>query len=265
MEDTRLQIEKDMEDGEIVEKRRNYLGMSGAGHSCARYLWYQFRWSYIAPICKRRQRIFDRGHMEEPRVLDDLKNCGYDVDSAQHTMFGLADHIKGHCDGVITIAGEKCVLEIKTMKQEKFNVLLKNKMKQASPGYYGQAQVYMQALELKKCLFIVTNKNDEARYYEIVDYDETQADFYSSRLQDILMTEVPPVKIGNADWYECKYCDAREVCHYGEKVNKSCRTCSSIILEDKGIWRCAETNKELSDNEQLEYCEEYDALTSISD
>lgn len=267
-EDNRIQIEKDMEDGTNMKLPRHYLGMSSAGHPCARYLWYGFRWCYTEDITKQHQRIYDRGHLEEPRVVVDLKKAGYEIVDSQLEFVGFAGHCKGHCDGSIMLNGKKHVLEIKTMKQEKFKVLKKDKMKKANPGYWGQAQMYMAAMMLKKCLFIVTNKNTEERYYEVVEFDEHQAKFFEDRIADVIATEVPLPKIGNADWFECKWCDAAEVCQYEQPHVETCRTCQHVCLVDKGEWHCVYDGhnvKILTIEQQQVGCGEYDAFKSLSE
>lgn len=264
--DNRIQIEKDMEDNDNLVLPRPYLGMSTAGHECARYMWYSFRWCFLQIVSKQHQRIFDRGHLEEPRVLKDLKEAGYDVSDTQLTLEGFAGHNKGHCDGVILLNNKKHVLEIKTMKQEKFKTLKKDKLKSANPGYWGQAQMYMHALGIEHTLFIVTNKNTEERYYEVVDYDETQAQFFNDRIVDVISTEVPPTKIGNADWFQCKWCDAMDVCHYGMPHLETCRTCQNIILKDEGKWGCSLKDIDsLTVSQQEQGCEEYVCFESLSE
>ena len=264
-EDRRLQIEKEMEDGIAYNLPREYLGMSNAGHQCARYMWYSFRWCFVEGITEQHQRIFDRGHIEEPRVYNDLKRAGYAITDNQTELQGFAGHCKGHCDGIITLNSKKHVLEIKTMKQEKFKTLVKDKVKKANPGYWGQAQMYMKYTGTEHALFIVTNKNNEQRYYEIVDYDENMAKFYEERIADVISTEVPPPKIGNADWFECKWCSAMEQCQYDAPCIETCRTCQNVELRDKGVWYCSADQIELTKDKQERGCEKYNAFTSLSE
>ena len=58
------------------------------------------------------------------------------------------------------------------------------------------------------------NKNTSAYYAEIVPYDEQRAEELVEREFAIIESETPPKRIGSAEWYECKWCDAYEVCHF---------------------------------------------------
>ena len=71
--DTRLEVEKQIEDGLIVQKPRPYLGMSQLGEKCSRKLWYDFRICSEIKIKPRLKRLFDRGHREEYVFQRDLR------------------------------------------------------------------------------------------------------------------------------------------------------------------------------------------------
>lgn len=66
--------EKDQEDG-----RRYHLGGSLIGRECSRELWYSFRWATHTKHKGRILRLFNRGHHEEPRMIEWLTKIGIEV------------------------------------------------------------------------------------------------------------------------------------------------------------------------------------------
>ena len=60
--------------------RRKHLGGSLVGRPCLRELWYNFRWAAgDIQHSGRLLRLFDRGHLEEFRFVQYLKNAGMEV------------------------------------------------------------------------------------------------------------------------------------------------------------------------------------------
>lgn len=55
---------------------RSHLGASEIGHSCAKYLFLKFRWTFYKKHDGRQQRLFQRGHFEEPRFVQYLEGIG---------------------------------------------------------------------------------------------------------------------------------------------------------------------------------------------
>jgi hypothetical protein len=264
-----LAIESKIEGCSYPNEQRPYLGMSQLGHSCARYLWYSFRWAYIEMLTAKQKRIFARGHLEEAQVVEDLVRAGCSVTGQQTSFVGFAGHIKGHCDGIVHDLPDAPVtphlLEIKTMNDASFKKCRKDGVKKSYPVYYGQLQLYMHYLELTRALFVATNKNSQERYYERVHLVQEDADLLLSKGEDIICNEVPPRKIGDVTWFECKYCAAASVCHRGEAPHKSCRTCRNVNILDGGRWHCSLHDEELTNAKQSDGCEDYTLSPFISD
>lgn len=259
-------INDKMEDGLVKQNKREYLGYSGLGHSCRRKVWYDFRWVKDRSISKRMNRLYKRGDWEEHRIIKDLVDAGVSVHSEQKEVSAFEGHVKGHIDCLLdnvpsfsdTILGE-----FKTANDKRFKEFVKKKnCKLVYETYYYQAIAYMGELGLKYCLFIVTNKNDESRYIEIIEFDEGEFNYIKSIALDILSTDDPPDKIGDASWYECKYCDYYMECHFNEKINFNCRTCSKGTIENGGKWSC-DSNRFLTKEEQIKGCNEYIMLKGL--
>lgn len=61
------------------EGPRSHLGASEIGQSCSKYLWLKFRWTFYKVHDGRQQRLFQRGHFEEPRFISYLEGIGCKV------------------------------------------------------------------------------------------------------------------------------------------------------------------------------------------
>lgn len=251
------------EGAKITNKRpRSYLGYSGMAHACQRYLKYSLHWCYTSSHDPRVERIFRRGDYEEEVLAKDFERVGIDLFDDQLEVEGGHGYAKGHIDGkVFGVPGyetEIMLFEAKTMNDKRFKEYMLKGLQLTNPVYYGQIMSYMGKLGLKRTFYVVANKNDEQRSYKIIDFDEDEY----KRLEDVantipLMDELPD-KIGGKTWHTCKYCDAKQVCHYGHAVRKSCRTCTHVTLEGDGKWGCSISDVDnILYEEQLKGCDKY--------
>jgi len=265
---TKLKTEQMIEDGLIKQDPRPYLGMSGLGHECARKLWYDFRICSDKHITPRLSRLFQRGHKEEPIIVADLAKAGIIHHSDQKECVHGNGHIKGHCDGILENVPDAPKTphlgEFKTANDKSFKDMVKKRLKVSKPIYYGQTVTYMHKFGLKRGLFVMVNKNDDARYYERVYPDPEHAEYLLSRGIDIISSETPPANPFNRPTFlTCKLCDHSEICYMGEEVNKNCRTCQHGDIHDNGIWRCGKLNIELAFSQQLIGCMQYQILEGL--
>lgn len=275
---------QDVMEGKIKKDLpRPYIGYSGLNAPCHRAIWYSFRWADYRYIRPQLQRIFERGDLEEARIIKDLKAAGMDCyaiingkkteifghpDEEQEEIIGVGGHVHGHIDGrVIGVPGaEKTehLLEIKTMKDKKFRDYIKYGLEKVHPIYWGQIHSYMGKSGLKRCLFCVTNKDNEERSFKRYKFDPEVFEEMESIALDILISEVPPQKIGDSVWYECKFCDYKEICHHGKPILQNCRTCQHVSIEDFGTWRCELTNELLTKKEQFDGCKNYEIMECLN-
>lgn len=246
-----------IESGETEEPLRPYLGYSSFGHDCPNYLWLTFRWAYKRSITPRLQRLFNRGHNEEPIIVADLERAGMicsnvvrdgmsdkEAEAAQLECVGFLGHIKGHPDGDVINVPEapKTLhnLEMKTANDKKFKEFFKFGVMRSNPTYYAQIQAYMFHKGQTRTLFVITNKNTDDRYYERIEIDKDHFIQLEERAADIIMATTPQSKIASKpEWFACKFCDAKEVCHNGVAYEKGCRTCLHSRIKDKGEWYCS--------------------------
>ncbi len=263
--DMRLKIEQIIEDRRIQSDLRGYLGLSGIGDPCARKLWYAFRLCFREEFVSRQERLFSRGHNEEPIIQRDLKRagviCHVDPDNQPEVIAGNG-HIKGHMDDILTNVPDapktKHLGEYKTANDRNFKEMQKKGVKVSKPIYYDQMQCYMHLLKLTRALFIMVNKNDDSRYYERVSLDKDRAEFLLKRGFDIISTEIPPAREWGPDWYACKWCAAYEICHFGEEPIQSCRTCKNVAICNEGKWECDLHGMELAFKQQVLSCSKFD-------
>ena len=269
-------INEVMEEGEVISQFREYIGMSSLMGPCQRKIWYDFHWAYVRKIPKRVKRIFNRGHYEEASIVNDFKAAGIEVvctGDNQQEMVDDTGHIKGHGDGVLNnVPGaEKTphLFEGKTMKHSRFTKYMKVGLEKSDRVYWGQIHTYMGEMGLTRCVYGVVNKDTDERDFKRIEYDPAVHKQCMEIGFDILTSEFPPKKIGEKTWFDCKFCSARGICHKGEPIHKSCRSCKYANIEMKGLWSCGneeykrsreiEVDTVIIDKErQLVGCEEYE-------
>jgi len=265
--DTRLKTEQLIEDQELIQKPREYLGMSGLGGDCSRAMWYGFRLCSKRTITPRQARLFGRGHKEEPIIVESLEAVGMEHFDDQAEIVECHGHCKGHCDGKLRNVPDAPktdhLAEFKTANDKNFKDMCKKGVKKSKPIYYAQMALYMYGFGLKRALFIMVNKNDDSRYYERVACDNVLAKELLQKGMDIISSEVPLEKIGGPNWFKCKWCDHYQVCHFGEMPQKSCRTCQSCDIHDDGKWACSLRDEWLTWEVQQVGCSAYHLMEGL--
>ena len=254
--------------GSIPQQTRPYLGMSGLGHSCPRYLWYTFRWYYKDEITKRLARLFARGHREEPEIIKELQKVGIRCSPYQAELIAGFGHIKGHIDGICINVPEAPktphLLEFKTMNDSSFKALKKKmSVEKAKPVYYAQVQLYMYFKKLKRTLWIAANKNDDDLYVERIKLDKGKAEDLIRKGESIVIFEHPPERaFTTKTYYECKWCNARDVCWNDKAPERNCRTCDFISVEHDGKFGCIyHKNDDIPVSFQRTGCDMYTRVT----
>ena len=250
--------------------------MSSIGIDCLRAQWYSWNWNTIEKITARVQRIFTRGHLEEYSIITDLKNIGIEVfrrdnedkipmdghiGEEQEAIDGFQGHSGGHPDGrllgVIEAPKTEHLLEMKTMKDSKYQMLKEQGIKKGFPVYFDQMTMYMGKMKLTRSLFVATNKDNQARKYIRVKFDKRRYEILVQREEGIILSERPPAKEYKADHYLCSWCKHHQVCHLGAEPNMNCRTCGNVDLLPKGKWGCSLNGKNLSTRKQKRGCKKY--------
>ena len=250
-----------------TEPQRPYLGASAIGKPCLRQHWYSFRWSKPAEFSGRLYRVFQSGHLQEPRIYDDLAAIGcsvYDLDPSTGKQWSFTEpvsghHFKGNADGIVTglpqAPKSPHVLEIKTASAKMFAEMQKSGVKKAKPEHYAQMQMYMKwSIDLygengcTRAIYIVVNKDTDDIYTERLEYDKDEAQAIIDKALAVITATEPPVGISqDPSWYECKFCDYHSICHGTDVPAPTCRSCAHATPEMDGNarWSCAEHKADL--------------------
>lgn len=220
------------------QKRSNRVGPSSAGTQCLRSLWYKFRWADdFQPADGRLLRLFESGDLAEGRFVEELRWLGaevHDKDPDDPTGQIRIEREDGHCvgylDGIafdVPHSNSECVVvEFKTSAQTKWKELNRKGVQDAQPTHYAQMQIYMDAVCAPEALYLSVNKNTDEIYAEFVPLVPGAVDELHSRIEiAIHATEAPERISKNPDFFVCKMCPARAVCHEGAVPPASCRTC----------------------------------------
>lgn len=239
------------------EKARTYLGASIIGKECSRALWYDFHWATKEKFDGRMLRLFQTGHLEEPRMVADLRAVGvtvYDNDPATGRQFGFSDHgghMKGHMDGCakhVPGGGQKWhVLEFKTHSAKSFAELRKKGVKVAKAQHYAQMQWYMGKSGMERALYLAKNKDNDELYSERVEFDKVFFEQLQARAVSIIYGVEPPPKLSDdPKFFICNMCSHNAVCHGGQVPALSCRTCVHATPERAGDarWSCANVHSD---------------------
>lgn len=250
-----------------AEKLRTYLGASVIGKECRRALWYAFRWATKEKFDGRMLRLFQTGHLAEPRFVADLRSIGakvYDVDPANGKQFGFVDHgghARGHMDGCaqgIPGGGQKWhVLEFKTHSAKSFATLKKDGVKKAKPEHYAQMQWYMGKSGMDRALYLAVNKDTDELYSERIEFDRVFFEQIQAKFDTIIFASSPPPKISDdPKFYICNWCAHKGVCHGNQVPAVSCRTCVHATPErdGDGRWSCAKHGPEIPVHAQRTGC-----------
>lgn len=236
------------------EGARTYLGASIIGKTCSRALWMDFRQVKAKMFDGRLYRLFETGHLAEPRFIQNLRDVGvtvFDVDTSTGEQWSVSfcgGHFRGHADGVaIGIKGaEKTwhLLEFKTHSEKSFNELKRKGVKTTKPMHYDQMQVYMHGLELTRAYYMAVNKNTDELYAERIKYDADHAKSLIERASRIIYADVPDAPLSDKpSWYECKWCEYQSFCYAGnwELPDVNCRTCIHSTPIADASWQCERT------------------------
>lgn len=246
---------------------RAHLGASIIGKDCERALWYDFRWATRALHQGRVLRLFETGMREEARLVQNLRATGatvLDVDpetGRQYRVSALGGHFGGSLDalglGLLEDPEHWHVLEFKTHSASSFRELLAKGVRISKPMHFSQMQIYMHLMALQDALYVGVNKDTDDIYIERVRYDAAIAKGLLDKAKRVIFSPSPPERLSNdPSWYQCKWCDHREICHSNQAPERSCRSCEHVKPIEGG-WHCLAHDEPLSSAAQREGCGAY--------
>lgn len=227
---------------------RDHLGASHIGRECPRELWYSFHWVTLRKDEGRMIRLFNRGHLEEPRFVALLRMIGcevwqHDKSGKQFRIEGYRGHFGGSLDGVVRnlpdLPEYPVLAEFKTHSLKSFDNLVAKGVLASKWEHFVQMTLYMGHYKLPWAIYCAVCKNDDSIHLELVQFDPAVYARYSDRSAMIIDATVPPAKINESPgWWKCKFCDHRAVCHAKATPAKNCRTCKWVDVGDAKAWIC---------------------------
>ncbi len=236
---------------------RPHLGGSVVGHSCARYILYHFRWAYKNRIESKLNRIFRIGDAIEEILIKELEHLGIEVIHRQGQVGGYKGHGGGSTDGEFVYEGKRYLFEAKSMNHANFLEIKRKETLESKPQYYNQCQMYMGKRELDATYLFVMDKNTSEVYEEIIEFDPIAFEMLLAKEEetiDAVHVNLFPKVSQNPSWFQCKFCDAKFVCHHNLMPEKNCRTCEHVVVAPLGVWSCSQFDLSLSVDEQEAGC-----------
>jgi hypothetical protein len=272
---------------------RTHLGASILGGECARHIWNSFNWVTRGDFDGRTLRLFNRGHLEEPRFVAMLMTIGcevwqYDEQGRQFRISWASGHAGGSGDGVGRCIPDldpstAAVLEFKTHGEKSF-IELAGKLNEwrdhradprrfPFPGqgvriakfeHFVQMQTYMRKMGLTAALYMAVNKNTDDLYAEVVTLDSEFADQFIDRGEKLVHLREAPKRISESPgFFKCRFCDDRPVCHLKAEPERNCRTCRYSAPDADSLWRCSLHGALLDKQAQQLGCQSYNRNPTI--
>lgn len=225
------------------------------GRECDRALWYGLRWaSPPEEMTGRKLRIFERGDIEEGRVIADLRAAGLNVldrDEAtgRQWSFTLANgwlrgKADGRCTGVVEAPKAEHVLEVKSLNAADWRAVFRRGLREAKPDHWHQLHSGMAGLGIARGLYVGVNKDTEDILTERLRIDAAEAARQEARVLRIVDAHDPPPRVSDKpDSYACRFCTHRAACHEKAFARRHCRTCLHFSLTRDGLGHCHRFNE----------------------
>jgi hypothetical protein len=169
-----------------------------------------------------------------------------DKGKRQIRIYGCQDHFAGSLDALIELPKRYNIVqdvlflgEYKTQATQKFPQLVEQGVVIKKYEHWCQQCVYGYKLGLDYGVYIVVNKNDDDLHIEVVKLDHYLAKELENKAEKIIFSQVPPVKISaSPDYFDCNWCDYKQVCWFGKEADVNCRSCARCKPVEKGQWFC---------------------------
>ena len=154
---------------------------SELGHECLFYLFLnRTHWDKKQQIDIEKLLILEEGIIQEKKVIDDLKECGFNILEQQRSFYEKKYNITGHIDCLIQhkdLIPEPTLAEIKSLSNINFNSInsiddLKKSKYYYIRNYKTQIMLYLFLIEQEEGLIILKNKvNGQLKFIPVkLDY-----------------------------------------------------------------------------------------------
>ncbi len=226
------------------ERFINYL--EGIGCKVYRFqqeLWYSSALNDYKVLEINADKSGGTGSYEEVKSLyhlEQAKKLG--IELKQFRVSGVMGHYGGSCDGVVITPWfeNPFLLEMKTHNTKSFINYLDKGLIKSKPQHYDQMNGYGFKMQIQYGLYFPENKNDDDIQVTAIKLDWKRGEQLERKAEEIITAKQPPQKISeNPDYYECQYCFAKEICHYGAELAKNCRSCRMSSAVEGAEWYCS--------------------------
>tara|TARA_R100000935_G_scaffold5325_1_gene12254 strand:+ start:7999 stop:8952 length:954 start_codon:yes stop_codon:yes gene_type:complete len=226
------------------------ISASKLGKECDRELWYDLRWVSPAEVFDgRKLRIFERGNIEEDRVIEDLKRAGLSVDevnpnTGKQWRFALArGFLRGKADGRVSgvIEAPKTVhtLEIKSARAADWRGVLEHGLRKHKPDHWHQLHSGMAGLGDDRGLYVMVNKDTEEILTERINFEPEEVTRQEARVERLLDDHIGPMRASDDPAaFVCRFCKHKATCHDGAPARRNCRTCVFFTFTSDGNGHC---------------------------
>lgn len=222
-------IDNALEKKELDKPIRDYIGASTIGDDCSRKIWYKWR-GHREIFDAETIRRFEDGHTTEAKVISWLRlvpSIEIHIEN-MGKQYGFSDYVgkfKGHYDGVIKGIPQASktwhILEVKCVNEKKFKEIdkwrdkvgEKNILKEWNKIYYAQAVLYMYYENINRHLTIVATPGGRDLTCFRTEADNKFAEGLRGKAHRIINATEPPERIGGSDWWQCRMCNFKEMCH----------------------------------------------------
>lgn len=225
------------------EPERSHLGASVIGVGCGTRVALDYRHASLDKPDGRLIRLFNRGHMEEARLVAALTVAGIKCKTVSKHGGQISYElkgVKGSVDGVARLPDDRlAVLEFKTMSQRPFNELCRTGV--IKDQHMTQMQCGMAGLGLEVALYIACHKDTDTIAVFEVAADPSIAAEADSMAFEVVHGAIPEIEFprGSA---QCKYCPHKAICHDGGAPVARCETCVHAVSDGNGRWSCRVAN-----------------------
>ena len=252
---------------------RPHLGASLIGKECERALWFDFRWTTRRQHPGRLLRLFETGHLEEARLVRNLRSTGatvLEVDpetGRQIRVEAHGGHFGGSLDGIALglLEAPKTwhVLEFKTHSAQSFKGLVAKGVRESKPQHFAQMQIYLHLTGLTRAMYLAVCKDTDELHVERIEHDPLVAQGLLDKAQRVIQASLPPDRISNDPaWHLCRWCEHAAVCHGPAAAEIKCRTCLHSAPVEGG-WHCTAHQRPLCDAEQRTACAQHLYLPAL--
>lgn len=225
------------------EPERSHLGGSVVGVGCGTRVALDYRKASVDKPNGRLIRLFNRGHMEEARLVAALTVAGIKCKTVSKHGGQISyelQGVRGSVDGVARLPdGRLAVLEFKTMSQRPFDELCRTGI--IKDQHMTQMQCGMAGLGLDAALYVACHKDTDTIIVFEVAADPSIASEADDLAFEVVHGVIPEIEFQRGA-LQCKYCPHKAICHGGEAPVARCETCVHAVSDGNGRWSCSVAN-----------------------